>query len=487
MAEKITKENMAELGLVGRDVLNKYGLSNENPDKIIARKGMVYLEELEQDTHLASQLSTRRQKLIKKGYRLKPAKDKSGNITPRAREIADFAAWNLKNMQGSFLKDVEAFLDSIGKGFSLTEINWGIIPKGQYTGKVGIKSLRKKPARWFSFKFDKYGHYEINQINPDPGGKELPKSKFIHLISGPDDENPYGDGVTAKCAFWVWLKKNESKFWAIYSERFGMPLTKVEMPANVGTKDEAKAEEIIKYIQTKAGIKVPKGFDVSFLEAVRSGDVNYDNFIERCNKEISKVVLGATLVSEEGKRGQGSYALGSSHAQLAEDYIIFDAAITAEAINEQLIKRLVDYNYDTDVYPEFEWIGVNVSSFISFAQAIGILVENGVNDIPLSWVHDQSGIPTAREGEAVLKSQQPVAAGSPLGLDNKSFAGIGEVKNFKELPPEVQEELKEMDNLHERYVKLSEKKHAALIAKFKSAALIAKFKSAVKKKVPLAQ
>ena len=398
------KPNMGELAVAGNDITRKYGVSGENPDKLIATKGLDYIEKIEKDTHVSSQLATRRQKLIKKGWRLVPA-EKNGKSTALSREIRDFVADQLRDMDGSFLKDVEAMLDATSKGFSITEKNFRYITKGRWKGKIGLKSLRFKPAKNFAFRYDKFGHYTLRQINPHINGSDLPLNKFIHLIAGPNDENPYGEGVTAKCAWWVWLKENEAKFWAIFSERFGMPQIKVEMPANPGPDDEQKAEDVIRGLQTSAGVKVPKGFIVDFMEAVRRGEVNYDLFIERANKEISKVILGATLVSEEGKRGQGSYALGHEHSGLTEDYIVFDAAITAQAINEQLIRQLVDYNYDTDLYPEFEWIGVGVDSFISFAQGLGILADKGLR-VPVSWVRRMTGIPEAQKGEEVLQSAQ---------------------------------------------------------------------------------
>jgi len=420
-----------ELTIAGRDIINKYGLDNENPDKIIALKGMDYIEDIEKDTHLASQLATRRQKLVKKSYRIK-AVEKNGKSTARTMMIRDFVADQLRDMKGSFLKDIEAMLDASSKGFSVTEINYRQISRGKWEGKTGLDSLRFKPAKYFSFKFDNYGHYKLIQIDPNVSGEERPLDKYIHLIAGPNDENPYGDGITAKCTFWVWLKKNEAKFWAIFSERFGMPQVSVEMPNNPSTTDEQKAQDVIDGLQTSAGIKIPKGFVVSFLEAVRKGDVNYDNFIERCNKEISKVVLGATLSTEEGKRGQGSYALGHEHVGIMEDYVVFDAAMTAEAINEQLIRRLVDINFVTDEYPVFEWLGINVDSLISFAQSIGIFVDRGMK-VPMGWLRDQTGIPEARAGEDVLqKGQSFGSAQEPVGADNRAFGDFDYHQHFEE-------------------------------------------------------
>jgi phage gp29-like protein len=434
-----------EFGRAGRDILYKYGLTGENPDSLIASKGMAHLDDIERDTHLASALSTRRAKLIKQGWRIIPVSDKRNDTM-----IADFVKDQLIDMDGSFEKDLEAALTAVGRGFSLTEINYKLV---DWHGKrlVGLQSLRYKDPKLFSFKFDELGHYKINQIDPDPGGVELPSEKFIHIIMGPDDENPYGKSATAECAFWVWVKKNVAKFWAIFAEKFGMPLAMVTIPRNIepGSAEYTKIEEILEAIQEETGIRVPEGFEVKFLEAMRNGEAGYEKFIATCNSEISKRVFGATLISEEGKRGQGSYALGSEHADILEDYVVFDALVLEAAISEQLIRPLVNYNFNTDYYPRFAFSEFLIGMFISFSQAVANLVNVGLK-ISENWVYETAKIPKPREGEKILEMAQPRGWSiQDRGLDNK--AKMSEfIESFKE-DAATTEIFKNLDRLSGRY------------------------------------
>lgn len=419
----------SEVGLAGNDILVKYGISAaENPDTMISRKGMSYIEtKVERDTHYTSCLATRRQKLIKKGWRIRATSNNARDL-----EIRDFVEDQITGMDGSFEADIQGMLDKISKGFSLTEINYRKITTGRYQGKIGLQSLRLKPAKYFSFRFDRYGHYTIRQVDPVYTGVDLPGEKFIHVVNGPNDENPYGDSYGAKAAFWVWLKENGAKFWAIFSERFGMPLTKVTMPRKATTEDIAAVDNILDAVQRDTGIRVPDGFVVDFLEARRTGDVTYDNFIERSNKEVSKLILGQTLSSEEGKRGQGSYALGQTHAQTMEDYIAFDAIDVAVAINEQLIKRLVDINYSSANYPIFEFLGIDVGALISISQSVGNLVNSGL-EIPAAWIYQATGIPKPKPDEEILQPVQQIAPAA--GLDNRALMQFAENEDpqFEEL------------------------------------------------------
>ncbi len=428
--KKKIKKSFAEFGRAGTDLLYKYGLSDrENPDKLISKKGMDYIDtKVERDTHYTSCIATRRQKLIKKGWRILP-----GGKTKRDEKIADFVKYQIDHMTGQFDSDIEGMLDKISKGFSLTEINYYPIKSGKYQGKIGLKSLRLKPAKYFSFKFDDFGYWVINQIDPISQKAEMPIEKFIHIINGANDENPYGDSYGAKCAIWVWLKENEAKFWAIYSERFGMPLIKVTTPTNITDTDKTKIDEILEAALKDTGIRIPKGFEIEFMEALRRGDVYYDNFIERCNKEISKILLGQTLSSEEGKRGQGSYALGQTHAQTMEDYIAFDAVDISNGINKQLIPKIVDYNYITDRYPQFEFIGIDIAALISISQTLNNLVNAGMK-IPTKWAHQATGIPEAKQDEQILEKITTMPISPISGIDNRSNMDEGiTAEQFKEL------------------------------------------------------
>lgn len=462
-----------EFGRAGNDILTKYGGFGENPDKVISTKGMSYIKDIERDTHLASSLATRRQKLIKKGWRIVPASEKLSDV-----KIAEFVEWNLINMVGSFEKDMEGMLDAIGKGFSLTEINYEWV---NWNGKmlVGLKNLRYKDPELFSFRFDNLGYFTLRQIDPDANGVDLPLDKFVHIVSGYDDENPYGQSIIAECSFWVWVKKNVAKFWAIYAEKFGMPLSKVTVPRNADPAELTKAQEIMDAIQEETGIRVPEGFIVEFMEATRSGEASYEKFIELCNAEISKRTQGATLIAEAGKRGSGgSYALGSEHSDLFEDIIFFDACVMEAALTEQLIKRLVRYNWDVQSYPRFEFIEFSVGIFITFSQSIYNLVQSGLK-ISTDWVYNILKIPKPKEGEAVLEAPKPVTASPKPGQDGNSEPSEASPKPdnkikmaeiFADLTDDEKAIITSLDRLSERYQGLMAEKYEALAESIKKKA-----------------
>ena len=259
------------------------------------------------------------------------------------------------------------------------------------------------------------------------------------------------------------VKKNIAKFWAIFAEKFGMPLSVIELPRNIekDSPEYTKAEEILAAVQEETGIIVPDGFVLKFLEAVRNGEAGYERFIEICNKEISKRVFGATLIAEEGKRGQGSYALGSEHSERFEGYVTFDAAVLEAALNESLIRRLIDYNYDTDFYPRFEFVEFSPGMFITFSQSLYNLAQSGL-EIPKKWAYEKLKIPVPRKGEEVLEIKQQTPIVPQQGPDNKIDMretsppaplqrGESEWQELFKEYPELEQAFKSIDRLNERY------------------------------------
>ncbi len=407
--------------LAPREIVYRRGISPyENPNRTVANKGLRYLQDhVETDTHYRSVLGTRLAHLLMKGYKILPAYSHVKGrlvVSEQDRAIADFVSYCLGNMNGSFEADMMAMMTHISRGFSLSEMNYRYFEGGKHAGKVGFESIRFKEQEYFSFEHDDYGRYKIVQI--DPERKVLNNQKFVHLINGLNDENPYGEPVAALCAFWVWLKENGAKYWSVFLERFGQPLTLVETPENLGTEQQGHVDRIIDDLESATALQVPKNMVIKFLEAQRSGEASYRGYLDVCNSEMSKVMLGSTLAVESQKSSSGTHALGGVHADTMGIQFGFDVITSQSAINRNIIKPLIDYNFPgIEYYPKFRWMAINTSEFISFAQGVEAMARTGVN-IPAKWVHEVSGIPVADELEQVL--QAPVTVHPVNGVDNKA-------------------------------------------------------------------
>lgn len=424
--------------------LSRFGSFSQHPHKVLRQKGLAYLEELEQDTQLKSQLDTRFKQAIVPGWIVEPA----AQTDPIHKTVADFVRMNLAEIEGTFYADLYALFDAVGKGFSVMEPVWQPLRGGTFDGYLRLRKLKHIPAKHVRFDLDEFGEIKPDGIVFWPEGGSSPAVKtgarfrydrFIHVTHG-KSESPYGEPVDIDCAFWVWIKKNIAKYWAFYAETFGMPAVKVTLPASAGAKtdassDEAMARKIAEDIRAASGLVVPKGFAVEFLEAVRQGDVGFDNFLNRCDNEIAKRVNGNVLGTGTGGRGVGaSYAIGKVHSGVGDTYAYADALWCEYLVNSQIIRRIVDFNFDVNLYPKFKLLDDSLASRVGEAQTIQSLVASGAQ-IPLRWAHDRFNIPLPDADEPILTPQSGLASfPKPQGVDNKLFADAPAQDQKRELP-----------------------------------------------------
>ena len=154
-------------------------------------------------------------------------------------------------------------------------------------------------------------------------------------------------GLLAKAAPWVIYKRNTTADWAQFSEVFGMPIQEYIYD----TDDEDARERALQDANSIGSLATfihGKDTELQLREAgnkTGSADV-YERLVERCNSEISKLILGNTLTTESSEKG--TQALGTVHKKVEES--------VAKADREYVLNVL---NYDmTDI---FSHMGINTA------------------------------------------------------------------------------------------------------------------------------
>jgi phage gp29-like protein len=157
--------------------------------------------------------------------------------------------------------------------------------------------------------------------------------------------SPSDLGLLAKAVPWVIYKRNTTGDWSQFSEVFGMPIQEYTYE----TDDEDSRQRAIDDAYNAGSLAVfvhGKDTTLNLVEAgnkTGSADV-YERFCERCNNEISKLILGNTLTTESSENG--TQALGTVHKKV-EDRV-------AQADRRYILNVL---NYDmTDI---FQRMGIN--------------------------------------------------------------------------------------------------------------------------------
>ena len=331
------------------------GVADENPDEVLRKKGVKIYDEMEaKDAHLYSVYQTRKLAVSRIPWEIVPASDRQ-----RDKDIADFVLTVIDDAKGIFSEDIFQLMDAVGKGFAVLEIVWKEIKTGPYKGKWGIEELVFHPQKYWAFKDKRFHGITESEIFFKEAGvslKKVPWTKVIHYAYDAQD-SLYGRAAF-KPNYWIWWFKKESlKFWICFLEKYAGPTVIGQFPQGTPKTEQDALLEILESIQKETAVAIPDHLSVSLLEASRSAPASYRDLIDFCNAEISKAILGATQTVEEGRRG--SYALSRAHSQVRQERVEADGIAIADVLQQQLVKRIVDFNFVTDRYPQillrFPW------------------------------------------------------------------------------------------------------------------------------------
>ena len=325
------------------------GGADQNPDEILKKEGVKIYDEMEaKDTHVYSVYQTRKLAVSMVPWEIYP-----GDDSDRQQEMADFVFTAIDDCKGTFSEDLNQLLDAIGKGFSILEIVWKLVKEGRWKGKYMIEELLFHKQRYWYFK-DKRWHKSDVSVTlfgaSQMDAKPVPWEKIIHYAYDAED-NFYGRAAFKPCYWFYWFKKAGWKSWIVFLNKYGTPTAVGTYPPGASKPDQETLLNIVETIQEETGVIIPEGMALSFLEASHAGTASYRELADACNAEISKAILGATQTVEEGRRG--SYALSRAHSEVRRERTVADVVDISDVIQQQLVKRVVDYNFVTDVYPQF--------------------------------------------------------------------------------------------------------------------------------------
>lgn len=376
----------------------------------------LYSDMEDKDAHLFAVLQTR-----KNGVLCRPRKIVAASESRRDQEVADFiraAVGSMNSFDGAML----SLLDAIGKGFAVVEVLWNV-----NRGAIGVDALKVRPQG--RFRFSKDGRLMLrgqpglnlarrddfpttSSTSPSPTLSKssgilcdhtVPPRKFLMMQFNATAENPYGRGLLAKAYWYYWFKKNNLKFWVLFNEKFGAPTIIGKYRIGASEEERNRLFEVVQSLQNDTGVTIPENLALEFLEAKRSGTINtYRDLCDWCNDEISKLTLGATLSTGEGRRS-GSLALGKVHERVRSEYVEADARNLMEVINNQLIRWLVDFNFGTDVHAPRLYIDTTEDE--NLAEEIRVdqeLIKLGV-PLSLSYFYERYKRPAPLPEERALR------------------------------------------------------------------------------------
>jgi len=355
----------------------------------------------ERDPHYSGVLRTRKLAVAQLPLTVKPASDAAEDVE-KAKLVED---WLDRDELADELFDM---LDTLGKGYSATEILWDT-SEGQWMPK----KLELRNPKWF--RFDRTDL--TTPLLLDKNGQEmpLPAFKFIFATIKAKSGLPIRGGL-ARIALWPYLfKKFTERDWAIFSQTYGQPLRVGKFGPNANEEDKRTLLRAVANIAGDCAAIVPESMMIDFVEAANVGAAHalYKERAEWLDEQVSKLVLGQTATTDAKTGGLGS---GKEHRQVQEDIERADAKALAAVLNRDLIQPWMQLNFGPQkAYPRLIIAREESEDLKAFADAVGPMIDRGL-EVDQAEVREKFGLSAPKAGAKLMARSAPAApAADPAG------------------------------------------------------------------------
>lgn len=310
-----------------------------NPDVVLRKtgKGIETLRLLVNEGQVATCIDSRKSGVLSLKWRL--------NYINGEEKYKDFYDDIFKKIDIYTL--MSEILDAPLYGYQPIEIVWEAL-----NSYVVPQKIEAKPQEWFHFNSDRQLCFK-QKGKSDGIILEEDLKKFLCPRYKPSYMNPYGLSVLSRCFWDVVFIKGGMEFWIKFIEKYGMPFFtgKYEEGASEDSKEQL-LDMLEKMVQDAVAI-FPNNSTVEIKEAAgkSASAALYFQFIQLCNNNISKNILGQTLTTEVGT--VGSLAAGKVHAEVRADIVDSDTRLVVNTLNK-FLEWTHEINFNDGNAPTFE-------------------------------------------------------------------------------------------------------------------------------------
>ncbi|WP_346205876.1 DUF935 domain-containing protein [Aeromonas salmonicida] len=369
---------------------------------------MTLAEEIEErDPHYASVLRTRKFAVASLDPSVEAASDDAADqmLADEVRQLMD------SDQIPDLFFDL---LDGLGKGMGVCQILWDT-SGGRWT---------PNDYSWVDPRYLRPDADTISKIllisDDAPQGKPLEPYKFIVHLPRSKSGSIWRNGLARQCAVLYMLKSFTTRDWWAFAEVFGIPIRVGKYGQNATTEQIATLKNAIATIASDAGAIIPDSMMVEFVETAKGngGDTLFESMVRWCNEEISKLVLGQTMTTENGS----SMAQANVHNEVRLDIAKWDARQLEATINEYLVKPFIVLNWGVQkAYPRVCIRVPEPEDLKLLVESLMPLVDRGMK-VSESELRDKFGLADPKEDEAMLQPltvMEAAALPQPLALNRQ--------------------------------------------------------------------
>ena len=327
------------------------------------RKNPQILTVMKRDSHVYATTRTRYRSVAGLDWSLIPASEegeKNKSLHEKIAKETEKIIRKIPKLRESFVNIKQDIMDGVS-------INEMVLDIDDRTLQAVINQI--VPVHKDHITFDVNGNIKmLNKHNP-VFGVPVPQEKFIistfDMSAGSYHEPQefgkifWGEGLADVLYYLIFFKTNVLTFWVRYLEIVAKKIKKGTYPPTDSNMKDLVLEAL-KSIEEDSCVAWPDDgsgqYKLEFIDAMGTRSLDpFFNFISNfVNPEISKVVLGQTLTTEQGDKG--AFALGKVHNDIRLEIVQFDKESLEEVLTKQVVELLVKYNYPgVRDFPKFQF------------------------------------------------------------------------------------------------------------------------------------
>ena len=210
------------------------------------------------------------------------------------------------------------------------------------------------------------------------------------------------------------LKYYDITSWAAFIDRFGYPLRLGKYSTKATEDDINTLRRAVASIGSDFGAVIPESAILEIIESktTQSTSDTYEKLAQFVNKEISKLVLGQTMTSEEG----ASYSQAQVHNEVRGDIAKSDIRQIMETLNSQLIVPYCKFNFgELETYPKLELFKPDIDNIELIINAVANLSDKGLK-VKASEIRAKLGLSEPAEDDEVV--------GGRVIYDNANYSNL---------------------------------------------------------------
>lgn len=288
------------------------------------------------DSTLQSLYTTRIDRVAQADYIVVPNERGNPQLAQLAAEFCDEAIDLVENWDNAF----RMFLHAIALGFSASEENWRVSPKG----RSFVNRIDYRPGNLFRYgpQWDLRYYNRGQNSGADTYGDILWPEKWIVHSHVEKAGNPSKYGLM-RSSLWRWLfLRWGDKSHILYLEKHGHPTTKMRVGPNTPT---AVRNQMLSDLENMSydHVYVYEEGELEVTESNGTGSTVHTDYLTNQRGELSKLWLGTSDAVEPGS--SGNQAAVSTRAGVALDpRMVRDGKSVCDTIRKSFFRHSINKN-----------------------------------------------------------------------------------------------------------------------------------------------